>query len=249
MKFWVDGKATEVIAVDDVALWRGLAVFETLRTYDRRLFAVEDHLARLMGSAAVMGIDVPVTLRTELEGAAVALSGEATVSALLSASGRRVVRSRRLDTAKVGRPIRCVTREWRPPAWFDGRIKHTNRAAWETASQGVDEVIWVSDGCYTEADRSNVFAIRDGVIWTAPDDGLILQGVTRAHLIAAARAAGLEVREAPVPVGPCDELYVASTLKELAPVAELDGVPLASTGPIGARLRALFLERVQSFLG
>ena len=87
---------------------------------------------------------------------------------------------------------------------------------------------------------ANVFVVRQGVILTPPDDGRILRGVTRAALLDAARAEGLAIREEAVRAGPCDEFYVASTLKELAPVVRLDGRPVAGAGPAGAALAAAF---------
>lgn len=81
------------------------------------------------------------------------------------------------------------------------------------------------------------------MLWTAPDDRQILQGVTRDVLIEVARAEGFDLREAPVAAGPVDELYLCSTLKELAPVVELDGVPLPGWGPVGRRLAAAFRRR------
>jgi branched-subunit amino acid aminotransferase/4-amino-4-deoxychorismate lyase len=51
-----------------------------------------------------------------------------------------------------------------------------------------------------ETTRANVFALAGGVLATAPLDGSILPGVMRAVLIEQARALGLEVREAPLPL-------------------------------------------------
>lgn len=237
--------------LDDPALWTGEGVFETLRTYDGRPFRVELHLARLRGSAAWMGIAWPGedVLADEIAGVVRAAGGgdggegsaaEWKVNVLLTGGGHRVVKAVPLDRSRVGAPVRVVTRAWAPPSWLPGRVKHTSRAAWTLAARGVDEVIWVVDGRWTEANRSNVFVVRDGVVWTPPDDGSILVGVTRDTVIEAGRAAGIDVREGPVAAGPCDELYLASTLKELAPVVELDGASGPGGGPVGARLLAAF---------
>jgi branched-subunit amino acid aminotransferase/4-amino-4-deoxychorismate lyase len=96
---------------------------------------------------------------------------------------------------------------------------------------------------WTEANRSNLFVVRDGVFCTPPDDGRILQGVTRTMMLEAARSAGVPVHDRdPVAVGPVEEMYLAATLKELAPVVELDGAPGAGPGPVGARVLAAFRE-------
>lgn len=247
----VDGAPDAGALASDPALWTGLAVFETLRTYGRRPFRVEAHLERLAESAAWMGLAMPprATLRAELDAVAARVSGESKLNVLLTAGGHRVVRAEPLDRSRVGAPVSVVTRPWAPPPWLPGRVKHTSRAAWTLAARGADEVLWEVEGTWTEANRSNLFVVRDGRLLTPPDDGAILVGVTRACLLEAAEAAGLPVAEEPVPVGPCAEMYLASTLKELAPVVRVDGRPGPGGGPVGARLvaafRALFPEVVE----
>jgi branched-subunit amino acid aminotransferase/4-amino-4-deoxychorismate lyase len=167
--------------------------------------------------------------------------GRAKVNIVLTSGGQRLVRVGPLDLARLGAPVRVATRSWEPPPWLDGRSKHCSRALSETAvrAAGVDEVFWVGrDGCITEATRSNVFAVIGGGLVTPPDDGRILAGVTRSALIEAAAADGLQVAEVSFPPdAPFEELYATSTLKDLAPVVELDGRPITGEGPIGVRLR------------
>jgi 4-amino-4-deoxychorismate lyase len=60
-----DGDATRVdpaapvIRADDLAVLRGEAVFETLRTFGGRAFQLPEHLARMRVSAARVEVDVP----------------------------------------------------------------------------------------------------------------------------------------------------------------------------------------------
>jgi branched-chain amino acid aminotransferase len=238
-RVWVDGVEGAGVPADDPGLTEGLGVFETMRTYHGVPWRLDVHLARLKASADFCGIRWHPELAGELVAAAYA---ECRLHAILTEGGHRVVRVGPLDLSRVGKPVRLVTREWVPPAWLPGRVKHTSRAAWVLAARhaGVDEVLWSVDGEWTEASRSNLFVVRGGVILTPPDDGRILQGVTRDSLIEAARAAGLPLREEPVPVGPCDEMYLSGTLKELAPVASLDGLAGPGEGPVGKALLDAF---------
>ena len=50
-----------VISINDVAVLRGYSVFESLRTYDRRPFHLEEHLNRLYRSAELIELDIPYT--------------------------------------------------------------------------------------------------------------------------------------------------------------------------------------------
>jgi len=107
-------------------------------------------------------------------------------------------------------------------------------------------VFWVGrDGCFTEATRSNIFAAVEGVMVTPPADGRILDGVTRRALLDAGLAEGLAVAEAPLPLtAPMTELYATSTLKELAPVSDLDGAAAPGRGPLGDALCAAYRRLV-----
>lgn len=249
-----DGRGT--FALDDTALTLGMGVFETLRSYGRRPFGVDIHLARLGASARFCGIPwtdaVADAIRHELVVVADEIAGESKLNVLLTGGGQRVVTAEDLDLSRAGAPVRVVTRPWIPSPWLHGRVKHTSRMAWVLAARqaGVDEVIWIApDGVWTEANRSNVFVVRGGVFCTPPDDGRILQGVTRDAMLAAARGIGVSISEAPVPAGPCDELYLCSTLKELGPVVEIDGYPGPGAGPIGRAVLAEFRRRAGVLAG
>jgi len=108
-----------------------------------------------------------------------------------------------------------------------------------------DCVMQNAQGFVTEASTSNVFARIDG-IWTTPrlDDG-ILAGVTRAHLLAWLPTVGEKVAEAhltPADLRRADEIFLSSTLRDIAPVTHLDGRPLGGStgGPEAKRLLAAY---------
>lgn len=246
----LDGTPCDHLPVDDPAIGNGLAVFEALRTYARRPFRPLAHLERLRASARWFGFDCAgdEILIQEIEAVVASEPGECSVLVTLTGGGRRLVRSRPLDLTRVGAPIRVATLPFEAPAWLPGWVKHTNRAGWvlAAAKAGVDEVLFVgADGAWTEANRSNVFAVRGGVLHTPPEDGRILRGVTRTALLEAAAAAGIPTREAPLFPGPVDELYLASTLKELAPVVAVDGISVSGRGPVGDVVTATFRHRIR----
>jgi len=47
------------ISINDIAVLRGYSVFESLRTYDRRPFHLDQHLTRLYHSAKLIEMDIP----------------------------------------------------------------------------------------------------------------------------------------------------------------------------------------------
>ena len=240
----VNGQVEGGIPGDDPGVLRGLIVFDTLRTYGSRPFRLAEHLGRLERSAAACGIPMPS--RRVLEADIARVTGEDHwIRVTLTAGGNRIVEARPVDPAKPGRAVRCATVRTLPSPFLPGSVKHGSRLSWVLAARelGVDEVIFVDlEGHVLEANRSNVVAVVGGALVFPPDDGRALSGVTRGALIEA--GAGLELVERPLHIDePIQELYLASTLKELAPVAELDGRPIGG-GPVGKSLQRRFRRLV-----
>lgn len=239
----IDGEERDAIPVDDPGFAAGYAVFETMRTYGGQPYGLDEHLERLRRSAEHCRITMPEisVLHAEIGEVIAAIPGEARINVTLTGGGRRVVKARALDLTWVGRQMKVVSKHWTADPWLPGWVKHTSRLATWMACDRADEALWIApEGVWTECTQSNLFVVRGGALWTPPDDGRILRGVTRGGMILAARSIGIDVRELPVTVGPCDEMWLASTLKELAPVVELDGEPAAGAGPVGEALRAAF---------
>lgn len=240
---FVNGIEGAGLPADDPGFTRGLNVFETMRTYGNRFFRLDQHLERLARSAATLDIASPPAnvLRDEAE--LLAMGAENLVVRIaLTAGGNRVTTTEPVNTARVCAPVRLATVEMEPPSFLPGTVKHGSRAAWVVACRKleVDEVMFVDrSGRILECNRSNVFAVVDGRLWTPPLDGGLLAGVTRGALLDAAGEQGVEVRVRPLPRDTVfAELYVSSTLKELAPVIELDGEQLPGWSAVGRAVHA-----------
>ena len=240
---WVNGCVGAGVPGDDPGLLFGITAFETLRTYGCVPFRLDEHIERLLESARAMAIEPPSehNIRKEILSAC---QHDVYIRFTLTGGGHRIMQRMPIEYGKIGRPVRVAQMLWDPPDSLPGAVKHGCRAAWILAAKrsGVDEMLLVDGaGLILEASRSNVFAVRDGCLWTPPLDGRQLVGVTRGALLEAARDAGITVVEKAVPLASdYDELYLASTLKELAPVAEIDGQSVHGLGPVGQRLHAAF---------
>jgi len=103
--------------------------------------------------------------------------------------------------------------------------------------KGDGEVILYNDNDeLTECGACNAFVVKDGVVATPPLDSQILPGITRALALKVLREDGsIPVEERIVTmdeVRNADEIWIASSSKELAPVVKLDGNPVGD-GKVG----------------
>ena len=110
---------------------------------------------------------------------------------------------------------------------------------------GVDDVILHRDGVVTEGSHTNVFAVIDGVVVTAPADHRILPGVVRAVVIESAVAAGIAIDEREWTLdelSAADEVFMTSTTAGARPIVEVDGRPVGDghRGPVTTRLQQLY---------
>ena len=248
-QIWVDGVLDGAIPGDDPGILLGLTVFETLRTYDGQPFRLTQHLDRLMASIEALEIKSPSRDEIEQEILSVC-EGNVYVRYTLTGGGRRILHRRAIDESRIGRKMKVARMAWQNPVSLPGAVKHGCRAAWVLAARhsNADEVLLIDpSGDILEASRSNVFAVVDGVMCTPPLDGRQLAGVTREAMLEAARQDGLLIREQPISnQSHFEEFYLASTLKELAPVVSIDGESCNGAGPQGRRLQQAFRRLVQS---
>ena len=248
-EIWVNGVLNGAVPGDDPGILLGLTVFETLRTYDGHPFRLEQHMERLVASIKALEIDAPPRRQIEQEILSVC-EGNVSIRYTLTGGGCRILQRKPIDSSRIGRHMKVARMAWQNPVSLPGAVKHGCRAAWVLAARksGADEVLLIDpSGCILEASRSNVFAVLNGVMCTPPLDGRQLAGVTREAILEAAERAGIAIKETSIAHdAPFEELYLASTLKELAPVVSIDGQPCVGAGPLGARLHAAFRELVWS---
>jgi branched-chain amino acid aminotransferase len=94
-----------------------------------------------------------------------------------------------------------------------------------------------SFGYVSEGAAENLFAVRDGALYTSPIGAGILQGITRDSVMRIAHDLGIEVREQSMPrefLYVADELFFSGTAVEVTPIFSVDRLPVgdARRGPI-----------------
>jgi branched-chain amino acid aminotransferase len=245
----VDGRISAVaeatVPLKDDGLYRGDGAFEVIRLYAGRPFALADHLDRLQRSAAA--IELPVD-RAELEDEIDALlsefgSEEGQLRIVITRGGRRIAVTEPLPPH--GETVSLATVTYSPSVILTG-VKSISYAANMQATriaqgQGADEAVLVTpDGIVLEAPTSTIFWVSpQGVLRTPSLDSGVLQSITRERIVNE-----MEVEEGSWPIADlraAEEAFLASTTREVQPVASIDGTDLP--GAPGKRTR----EAVSAF--
>jgi branched-chain amino acid aminotransferase len=116
----------------------------------------------------------------------------------------------------------------------------------EAKSRGAQEALVVdAHGHVVEGASSNVFVVAAGRLATPPEAAGILVGITRAHILSAARALGVPVEEralSPDDLWSADEVFITSSIRELLPVVRVEGRPVGAgvPGPVARALHRRF---------
>ena len=120
-------------------------------------------------------------------------------------------------------------------------------AKMEAKAKGADDAWMVQDGYVTEGTSNNAYIVKNGKIITRNLSNDILHGITRKSVIACAKLLQMEVEERPFTIEEAyeaDEAFATSASGFTNPIIEIDGKSIGSgtPGPVGDKLRALYLE-------
>ena len=229
----VDGRICErreasIPAADD-GLLRGDGVFEVIRLYGGRPFALGEHLDRMERSAAAIDLSLDRTAFDREISALLAKLGEhdAQLRLVATRGGRRLAFTETLPEYAGKKRVGLVSITFSPNVLLNG-VKSLSYAANMKAirlaeSREADDAVLVRpDGVVLEAPTSTVFwASGEGRLRTPSLDVGILASITRDRLVRE-----LDVEEG---VYSLDELrgaseaFLASTVREVQPVSAIDG--------------------------
>jgi branched-chain amino acid aminotransferase len=228
------------IPATDEGLVRGDGVFEVMRIYDGQPFALEEHLRRLERSAANLRLPLDVEAVTADLWRLLAQAGGGPEHELLrivvTRGGRRLLLTE--PSPPIPDRVRLATVTYSPTRVLDG-VKSLSYGANMLASRlarerGADEALLVTPhGRVLEAPTSSIFWVSDGELLTPPLDEHILASITRALVIeiTGARERSCELEE----LLAADEAFLASTAREVQPVAAIDDRSFDAPGPVTER--------------
>lgn len=273
---WLNGSIcgadeAKVSALDRGLLW-GYGLFETMRAYEGRVWAEDDHYERLCLGAETIDLAVP-----SLDALSRACADVLAENRLTDAGVRVTI------TAGAGPadpqsdpdgpptvlvaawPLRDYTGLYEKGALLvtipgGGRplagLKTTSYAA-SVAGRVIarraeaDDALFIGEsGLVLEATGSNLFVVNDDRLTTPPLSDAVLPGVTRRHVLRVAGSAGFATFEEHLLIEDlfaADEVLLTSSLREVYPARSIDGREVRRAD-VAERLRSAYREHVRANL-
>src|SRR5438105_3259020 len=223
------------IPVTDEGLLRGDGVFEVVRLYEGRPYALDEHLERMVRSASNLRLPldrarVEEDVRSLLRAAQ---PGDALLRVLVTRGGHRVALLEPLPALPPSLALGRVT--YAPTHVLDG-VKSLSYAANMLAGRlaherGFDEALLVSpEGRVLECPTASCLWVRTGELLTPPLEDHVLESITRRLIISLTGAR--EKATAFEDLMAAEEVFVASSVREVLPVHRIEDEQLPADGPV-----------------
>jgi len=251
-------------------------VYESIRTYNKKLFRYNDHLERLKKSLRetrinfieldpIENIIYELMIKNEIDDEALVYiqitRGSAfprthsfpkeKISPTIFISVQKLIESKEEQTDGV----KVILQE--DVRWLRCDIKSTSLlpvvlASQKATEENAAEAILVRDGMITEGTHTNFFAVKDETVFTAPKSRLILEGITRKVVLELCDRFKIDSREEFInkdDLKSCDEFFITSTTKEITPVTSINYWTIndGEPGKITKSLQAVFKKLAEDF--
>ena len=270
---WVEGN-TPIVGPRTHAMWLGSSVFDGARSFEGVMPDLDLHCERVNASAgalglkAIMSVDEMVELTREgvakfdddaalyirpmywaEQGGFMSVPADPESTRFCLCLHETPMPEPTGMTLGLS-PFRRPTIECMPTNAKAGCLYPNNgRAIMEAASRGFDNAL-VRDmlGNVAETATSNIFLVRDGVVFTPVPNGTFLAGITRRRIIRLLRESGTEVCEAALSVDDflnADEMFSTGNYSKVVPVTGLEDRTF-QPGPVGMKARKLYWDWAHS---
>lgn len=254
------------VSLDDRGYCFGDGVYEVTRVFNGRCFAFSYHQDRLYRSMRAM--DIPVKMRpddlqelheimveqSDIKDGYIYLQITRGVAPRHHAYDRSkleptmymYIRSIEEDLDELAKGVKAISAP--DERWLHVDIKTLNLipnilAQTKAEKKFAYSAILFRDGICTEGATSNVFAVKDGIVYTHPADNLILKGITRQLVVGkVAPSLGVTIIEKEFDkqfVEEADELFFTDTIGGVIPIIKFDRQPVGNgePGKVSLKLR------------
>jgi len=266
------------VSVTDSGLLYGAGLFETMRSRNGVVFRLQDHMDRLFLSAAALSIALPydkayieqaihdvleanqlkdARLRLTLTNGPLAESQDQRKATLLIAASE--FRAYPTDYYKTGVLVRlCPFRQNQtdPTCGHKSTSYYPRLLALKLAHQRrATEALWfTTDHRLAEGCVSNIFLVKNSVLYTPPVQTPVLPGIARKTVLQIAQEQSLETVEKDLFISDlleADEVFLTNVVMETMPVISVEKHTVGSgkVGPLTQRLREAFLQIIERECG
>jgi D-alanine transaminase len=251
-------------------------VYESIRTYNRKLFRYEDHLERLKRSLKETMIDFDrlnsieniiykLIKKNNIEKESLvylqitrgsaqqrthSFPKEKTTPTLFIS-----VKEFKEDIEEQSKGVKVILQE--DVRWLRCDIKSTSLlpvvlASQKASEEGATEAILIREGMITEGTHTNFFAVKDETVFTAPKSRLILDGITRKVVLEFCEKFKIDFKEEFIDKDDLKnftEFFITSTTKEITPVTMIDywQINNGEPGKITMSLQSVFKKITEDY--
>jgi len=272
---WLSGNP-RLIGPTSHAMWLGSTVFDGARWFDGIAPDLDLHCQRVNRSALALGLK-PIVSAEDIEalawegagkfdgqtaiyikpmywaehgmpGSVVAADPDSTRFALclFEAPMGEGPAGQSLTVSPFRRPtIECMPTDAKAGCLYP----NNGRILIEARARGFSNAL-VRDmlGNIAETGSSNVFMVKDGVVFTPAANRTFLAGITRSRVITLLAGAGFEVVETSLTIADfesADEIFTSGNYSKVVPVTRLETRDL-QPGPIAAKAKDLYMDWARS---
>jgi len=266
------------VSVSDGGLLYGMGLFETMRSYNGVVFCLKDHLDRLFFSASSLSINNTYDRKYISDAIYKLLKANKLTDARLRltltsgpmSQSEEQRRATLLVTATELRPyppeyyqkgvlvVLCPFRQnTAEPIYGHKTINYLSRMiALNVAHQKrAAEALWFTvDNRLAEGCISNVFLVKDAVLYTPPIETPVLAGVARKTVCQIALKNSIKLVEKTLGINDvldADEIFLTNVIMQILPVSAVEKhtVGDGKVGPVTRKLMKYFDEFVKSECG
>jgi len=277
---WINGAisplAGATIPVEERGFQFADGVYEVIRVYDGVTFTLAEHLDRLVQSAEGIRLALPMSLENLTEEIQSLIERSGLRDGMIYLQLTRGAAPRNHVIPKNPKPtllfyVRQLPRPAHPAQTPGVKLITLEDERWkrcwiktiallpnvlaktQAIEAGADEAVFVENGIITECSVSNLLAVINGKLITAPVGKKVLPGITRALLLDLAKSLNIRTEERPLTLTECqqaDEIMITSTTREIGWVDQLDGKPIRRGGPgaIMLKLHEGYQARIRSVM-
>lgn len=264
------------ISFNDRGYQFGDGIYEVIKVYNGNLFTATEHIDRLYRSADEIRLVIPYTkdvlhkMLYDLVEENELMTGHVYLQITRGVSPRNhafpveltepvliaytQTGERPVDNHRKG--VRAIFVE--DIRWLRCDIKSLNLLGNVLAKQKAHEA-----SCYeaiqhrgeivTEGSSSNIYGIKNGVLYTHPTNQYILNGITRQVVMKCCEELGIQVVEEPFTkeeLLQMDEVFLSSTTSEITPIIKIDDsmIDKGKPGDFTRKIQQAFEEKVQQVI-